>query len=412
MPNRTGGAEERLRKLLDFQSVLARVARELGPALELDVVLKSVLSAMRSLVDFRGGTIQLVDGDHIRVAASDPPISEEVEQSRIRVGEGISGRAVVTQETIYVPDLDADPRIDPGQRARGSNALMKSYLATPLVCLGEVIGLLQVDSAKEDAFDEEDRTLLEGLAVQVAGAIESARRYEAMRDLEQLRTDFVARVSHELRTPVAIAAGFVETLLSEPQRFDGEQRLRMLQRVAAAITRLGSLIERMLVVTSVEAGAIRPAPAPTVVGELLHAVRDEAARPEDVTIVEPRRDTWVLDAKIARQILGLLVDNALLFAGDAELSVDGPALVVRDHGPGIDAAVRRHAFQGFVRGQGTGPGMGIGLHLASMLAEVCDARLELVEAPDGVGAMFRLVFAPPDGAGGRSGHAPQSGPRR
>ena len=390
----SGGDEQRLRKLVDFQAVLARLSRELGPATDLDVVLKSVLSAMRSLVDFRGGTIQLVEGNQIRVAAADPPVSEEVRNSRVRVGQGISGRAVKQQHTMYVPDVDQDPRIDRTQRQRGSNALMRSYLATPLICLGEVIGLLQVDSSEVDAFGDEDRTVLEGLAVQVAGVIESARRYEAMRELEQLRTDFVARVSHELRTPIAIVAGFVETLLSEGDAFDEARRRHMLERIAVAVTRLASLIERMLVVTSVEAGAVRPAPATTDIKAVLDAVVDEAARPEAVTVVCPEGLHRVVDAKLLRQTLGLLVDNALSYAGDAELVADETSIVVRDHGPGVDESVRRHVFERFIRGEGSAPGMGVGLHLARTLAEVCGAELQLDESADEVGAAFRLTFLP------------------
>src|ERR1044072_2930403 len=85
---------ERLSRLLGLQTLLAHVAREIGPALELQPVLSAVLRAMRSLMDFRGGAILLADGRELFVAASDPAVDEEVANLRIPMGSGIAGRAV------------------------------------------------------------------------------------------------------------------------------------------------------------------------------------------------------------------------------------------------------------------------------------------------------------------------------
>ena len=113
-PTRT--AEERLENLLALQSLLARVARELGAATELQPVLATVLTAMRSLVDFRGGSVCLLEHGEIRMAAADPDPSPDVLAARMTVGQGLAGRVVSTQRPVYSPDLDADPRVDPGLR--------------------------------------------------------------------------------------------------------------------------------------------------------------------------------------------------------------------------------------------------------------------------------------------------------
>ncbi|TMK88005.1 MAG: hypothetical protein E6G57_08745, partial [Actinobacteria bacterium] len=73
---------ERLSRLLGLQTLLAHVAREIGPALELQPVLEAVLRAMRSLMDFRGGSILLVDDGHLYVAAADPDVDEAVADLR------------------------------------------------------------------------------------------------------------------------------------------------------------------------------------------------------------------------------------------------------------------------------------------------------------------------------------------
>src|SRR3954468_9650475 len=81
---------ERLSRLLGLQTLLAHVAREIGPALELQAVLHAVLRAMRSLMDFRGASILLVEDGQLYVAAADPDVDEAVEDLRIPVGSGLA----------------------------------------------------------------------------------------------------------------------------------------------------------------------------------------------------------------------------------------------------------------------------------------------------------------------------------
>src|SRR3954454_3913299 len=226
---------ERLSRLLGLQTLLAHVAREIGPALELQAVLSAVLRAMRSLMDFRGGAILLDDGKELCVAASDPEVEDDVANLRLTLGSGIAGRAVSDGHTVYSPDLDDDDRVDPVVRSTGVNRDIKSVLAVPLVVLGDVIGALEVDSVDANAFDEVDRTVLEGLATQMAGAIESARRYEQMIELEHQKTDFIGRISHELRTPLTIMSGFVGTLLAHDADFGPADRKAMLERTKVSI---------------------------------------------------------------------------------------------------------------------------------------------------------------------------------
>lgn len=70
----------------------------------------------------------------------------------------------------------------------------------------------------------------DALLRQVAGAIESVRRFESLAELERLRQEFIARASHELRTSVMVLEGYVGTLrghqdLSQQQRRSFRERL-------------------------------------------------------------------------------------------------------------------------------------------------------------------------------------------
>jgi len=392
---RSRSLEDRYRQLLETQDILSRVAREMGPATDLHHVLQTVLGAMRALVQFRGGTICLVEGDLIRIAASDPAVSPDVAQLRLPIGSGLAGRTIARGETVYSPDLDKDERVDPVVRNLGSNAAMRSYLAVPLVCLGQVTGLLQVDALEPDAFAEEDRVLLEGLASQVAGMIESARRYEEIMELERLKSDFVARVSHELRTPLTIMSGFISTLLSHGQDLDEPTREQMLQRIDVATARLSGLIEELLLISRLEAGVVVAQPEPVDVCYVLEHVRREAAHTDRVTIDCPAGLVVDTDPALLRRAVGMLVDNALKYAGGALLRVTENQLEIIDEGPGIPPDVRDTVFELFTRGSEvtTIPGMGIGLPVARTLLASLGADLR-IEPGEVRGTRVVVTFRP------------------
>lgn len=398
MPIRERGksAEERLERILELQTLQARVAREIGPALELEGVLSTVLESMRTLVDFRGGTIQLVDELGVYIAAADPPADDEVLRSRVPVGTGLSGRVISTGQAMYSPDLPNDERVDKALARRGSNAPTRSYLAVPLVVLGSAIGVLQIDSNEKDAFDDDDIAVLEGLAVQVAGSIESARRREDMLEVERMKADFIARISHELRTPLTVIGGFTDTLLLHGERIGPVQQHEVLGRIKTSVGRLSSLIEEILTVSSLDAGMTRVRPEDVDVCELLAEVAHLSMDDSRVEIECDPGQRMVTDPVILRHLVNQLVDNALKYGGDAVLCCrrgdDGRMeIVVRDHGPGIAESERQRVFERFYRGNHTGAGMGLGLPVVRQLAASLDATISLDDAPGG-GARFTLRF--------------------
>lgn len=383
--------------LAEHQALLFRLARELGPADELDPVLRKVLKGMRSLVEFRGGTICLIDKDGVFVAAADPEVSASVAAARVPIGTGLAGRCITGGDAIYSPDITVDPRVDQRLASMGSNRDMRSYLAAPLVCLGEVIGLLQVDSTQVDAFDQDDIHLLSGLAAQVAGAIESARRFEQVRQLEEARSAVIVRVSHELRTPVTILGGLTKLLVDRPDLFHvGDDARVLLGRIDAAATRLQLLVEKLVSVTMLDADVtIVQEPGETPLLALLEDVRELSVRPSDVTVSCPAELTANVDDRHLHQVLEHLVDNALAYAGSAALRAEvvGGAVVVEvcDHGPGIADAEKVAVFERFRRGDHTRAGWGLGLHIVARLTEAMGLELELRDTPGG-GTTIALTF--------------------
>lgn len=102
---------------------------------------------------------------------------------RVKVGEeGISGRVAASGEPILVPDVQKDGRYLPvAPDQSGSNVVL------PLKVKGEVIGVLDVESERINAFDADDLIVLQLLANQIATAIENARLYEQAQQLAALQ---------------------------------------------------------------------------------------------------------------------------------------------------------------------------------------------------------------------------------
>jgi len=156
-------------------ALLFRLARQVTARQDLDDVLTETLRCVRPLLPFGGGSIQLLDDDGwIRMAASDPAAPVHVMEQRVPLGASVAGRVILTEQPVYIPDLEA--RQAPGQTKRVSVGV-RSYFAVPLVADGRAVGVLQIDSPVPDAWGEEERALFLTVAPIVAAAIQSARAY-------------------------------------------------------------------------------------------------------------------------------------------------------------------------------------------------------------------------------------------
>ena len=160
----------RLRLLLD-------AARDVTASVELGDVLRRSFQALRQVVAFTGGSIQLVDGNVVRLAATDPPATAEALQASIPLGQGISGTIALTGEPRYLPDITIVAAVTPRRRTANSSMGVRSWYGVPLVAEGRTIGVLQIDSTLVDAFTDADRLLVLSFASVVASAVQGTRLF-------------------------------------------------------------------------------------------------------------------------------------------------------------------------------------------------------------------------------------------
>ncbi|MBK5305726.1 MAG: EAL domain-containing protein [Frankiaceae bacterium] len=157
--------------------LLLDCARDVSACLDLESVLERSFIALRKVVDFTGGSIQLVEGNVVRLAATEPPAPPEAMNATIPVGKGVAGTIAATGEPRYLPDITIVAAVQSNADGNATSGGVRSYYGVPLLAEGRVIGVLQVDSTRVDAFDEQDRLLVLSFASVVASAVQTARLF-------------------------------------------------------------------------------------------------------------------------------------------------------------------------------------------------------------------------------------------
>jgi two-component system phosphate regulon sensor histidine kinase PhoR len=248
------------------------------------------------------------------------------------------------------------------------------------------------------------------------GAVVSLVDLTEIRRLETARRDFVANASHELKTPLTSIRGYAETLQDET--LPADMRRRFLDTIRQNAERLQGVVDDLLDLSRIEAGAWEPDTQPIRVAEAARdawAGLEEPARGRearlslgDGTDVEVLADPFAL-----RQILTNLLDNALrhtpdpavirVLAGSEASSGRGPTHVrieVVDDGAGIPSESVPRIFERFFRvdpartgtSGGTGLGLAIVKHLVEHMGGQVNARSELGR---GTTVGFTLPMAAP-----------------
>lgn len=182
-------------------ALVLRLAQQVTSRHDLDDVLAETFRCLRPLASFGGGSIQLLDDDgYIQLVASDPAPAARALARRVPLGGSIAGRVILTEQPIYLPDLDAagpSPRLTALGGAR-------SYLGVPLLAEGRAVGLLQVDAAEPDAWTADERRLFVLAAPVVSAAIQNARAHARVA-LARARTRAVEHRLDEARLLVGSA---------------------------------------------------------------------------------------------------------------------------------------------------------------------------------------------------------------
>lgn len=243
------------------------------------------------------------------------------------------------------------------------------------------------------------------LARAIRYAIERNRLSARLAELDRMRALFLSVVSHDLKSPAAAILAGIDLLLGgRIGELNARQRhaLELSRRNAVRQTRL---VDDLLDVAVIEAGAMGLQPCDLDLGELLEATLEELgplAAERGIAVRHTVAGSGLVRADPNRlsQALSNLLANALKFAEHAvTVRVDRGAgfqqVIVEDDGPGVPPELVAHLFDRFVRGDGARAGSGLGLSIVRGIAELHGGTVRAENRPEG-GARFLLVLpAPP-----------------
>ncbi|MGP9023077.1 ATP-binding protein [Streptomyces sp. BR1] len=250
------------------------------------------------------------------------------------------------------------------------------------------------------ALPSSERKVLAAFAAHVTVAVERARLAEAVAEVEpvkaadRMRTALLAAVSHDLRTPLAAGWAAIASLRSRDVDFTAEDRDELLATADESMARLSRLIDNLLDMSRLQAGALKLQLRATALEEVLptalESLPPEAPR---VDIQYPHEIPPVLaDPPLLERVVANLLSNAarhtppggtVLFT--ASSLADRVEVRVIDRGPGLPAEDRERAFIPFQRLGDTDntTGVGLGLALSRGLTEAMAGTLTPEDTPGG-----------------------------
>jgi PAS domain S-box-containing protein len=324
--------------------------------------------------------------------------------------KSLVARAARTKQPVVVNDVHAQGDYLPNPLLPETN----SEMSIPMLIGDQVIGVLDVQSEAIGRFTQMEINIKTILARQVAVAVQNARLYtrevdaaKQLREIDRLKSEFLASMSHELRTPLNSIIGYSEILADG---IDGElpdEALIDVNAIHSSGEHLLGLINDILDLAKIEAGHMELDIQPLE----LNAVTIEVARLTGILVKEkPVQLVFDIpeglplvhaDHQRVRQILNNLVSNAIKFTEKGEIRVTAAPdmekkkmhISVRDSGIGIAPEHLGMIFEQFRQVDNSSTrkagGTGLGLPITRRLVEMQGGKIT-VESTVGVGSTFKF----------------------
>lgn len=246
-------------------------------------------------------------------------------------------------------------------------------------------------SAKAMARGDYSRTVEVTAADEVGQLAEAFNQMAAeLADTDRQQKEFIANASHELRTPVAALQGTLENLVDGV----GAPDRATLQRMLAQAEHLSRLVNQLLDLSRLEAGADRLGADELDIGDLLHDLAGELRLTHPTAIIDVKAPLGlrsVGDREQLERVLTNIVGNALRFSpiGEpvtvvASRQDETVRVAVRDHGPGIPVEQRSKVFERFWQADGTptgGGGAGLGLAISKRIVDQHGGEILITDNP-------------------------------
>lgn len=236
---------------------------------------------------------------------------------------------------------------------------------------------------------------------------EYARLFRRLKEVDQMKDDFISMASHELRTPLTAIRGFTQLLLKDPGVSGSGKAKKHAETIAEASNRLSDLVEDLLNVSRIEQNRLKFEMKPTkldfVISTVLNELRVSAEQKGlrlEFAPVDPEPPILADDDRL-KQVFVNIIGNAIKYteSGGVNISqkVEGQALktFIKDTGVGMSPEARERLFEKFYqiktdRTKDIG-GTGLGLWITKQIIEKMKGKI-FVDSIEGEGSQFTIVF--------------------
>ncbi len=232
------------------------------------------------------------------------------------------------------------------------------------------------------------------------------QRNQLLKQVEELKTNFISMMSHDLKTPIARIQGMTDVILKGSTALSSEQR-EAVDSIRQSNDDLLKFINSILNYAKIESQGVQLHLQSKDVNVILKEVvrkHEFLARVKKIKVtceLEPLFPI-AMDPELIRQVLSNLVENAIKYSSDeTEIKISSSEkdgfifLKVKDQGPGISSDDLPNIFMKFFRSQNakSSPikGSGLGLYLAQYFTELHKGKIE-VESTVGVGSTFTVAL--------------------
>lgn len=339
-------------------------------------------------------------------------------------GPGLVPVALRTAQSMCVPDVTQNEHYVP------SNTATRSELVIPLIADQRVFGVIDLQSPQVDAFSPRDRRILEAFADRAASALDNARLYTLLRqinedlerrvmertadleaalarekELSELKARFIAMISHEFKTPLSIIRSSNELVTRYGDRMTADKRQQHLNVVQIQVQRLNHLIDEVIFIHRADAVGIDFKPVRANVDALCADIINENSLiyagshtiEYGSTLTD---DDACVDPTLCRLMMNNLVGNAIKYSNagtHVKVMLEGDAdtlmISVKDQGIGIPPEDLDRLFEDFHRGSNTAnfKGSGVGLAVVRRVID-CHGGHVTVDSTVGQGSTFTVYL--------------------
>ena len=232
-----------------------------------------------------------------------------------------------------------------------------------------------------------------------------------MKQIDNMKTEFVSVASHQLRTPLTAIKLFTEMLMNEQVGKLKKEQKDYLDNIYQSTDRMVRLVNDLLNVSRIESGRLSIVPEPVFMEDFISTIMSEAqplaqAKKCKIKFLKPKKKLAEIsiDKNLVRQVIHNLITNAIKYSREkggftelelSEYNKNNILIKVSDNGIGIPHELQDRMFQKFFRADNAvkteTEGTGLGLYVAKMIVETSGGKIWF-ESEESKGTTFYVTL--------------------